>query len=169
MAISQINFDVVESLQNQLAKVPPGSQREQVLEKALDYALSVERKSASTAFLLHDVIRDARKAVYRTGVLAQRFQNQLDHVVSRGGRFAGFGLVDHHSPESSFIAGELEADIRNHLTQTVGEVGIRCLEGLLDGHSVPESSRAIGVSASTVDRTRRKIRLVTTALIGAAA
>jgi hypothetical protein len=85
MAISAINFDVVESLQNQLAQASPGSQREQVLEKALDYALSPERKPTSSAFLLHDVIRDARKAVYRTGVLAQRFHHQLDNVVSRGG------------------------------------------------------------------------------------
>jgi hypothetical protein len=166
--VSPITFEVVESLQHELAKAQPGSTQEGILEKALDYALSDDRPRVSAPFLQHDVLRDARKAVYRTAALAQRFQSQLDHIVARGGRLAGFGLVDSGSPERLFLASELEGAVRSEISRRSGSMGIRCFDGMLDGDSVDESARTLEVSASTIDRTRRQVRRITAALLGAA-
>lgn len=74
-------YDTVASLQARLVRwtatgTPserfPGSTYSQAVERAIDYALSQRRTEQESSFLEHDVLRNARCAIQRSGRAEQR-------------------------------------------------------------------------------------------------
>ena len=171
-SVSDVPFRVAEILYGRVASLPPGSEEAETAEYAILYALSDRRTPLNEPFFLHDVLRDARKSVFRDRrrqvevvqklgrALSPSIRSGRVGILASGGTISGFGLVVTSSPEDEYLAQELEQEIRARAA-CWGPVAERCLDGMLVGETVRETADALDVSPRTVDRTRERIRAIT--------
>ena len=157
-------FAVVRALQERVFSFSQGSDKADAAELAIEYALSARRPTRSAAFLLHDVLRDARKNFYRQRKFRSAVDEHIVGVVAAGGTIPGIGLAERVNPEDEYVARETERRIRQEVAK-LGPVVAGCLDGMLAGETTKQSASALSTSASTVDRSRSHIRAITRRLI----
>lgn len=135
-----------------LRRFEPGSDEYETAEKAL--ALVLNKKRRDDAFLLRNVLRDARRVRVRAA------QRHPDFVP-----FDEELHTDHgDTPEDELAAGEMLTELAQAVTRDLPSDAIQCLPGLLREETVDESSRALGLPARRVKYLRRLIRAMAATL-----
>lgn len=162
-----LRYAVVSRLQDQLTRHQPGSHPYEVTDHAISLALNPGRAAVSKAYLERNVRRDARRILSRS---RKRFvvdsftpDTSLGREIARGEHRA---LVESVStPESIAAAALLRRAIEVRVAACLGEQGLRCLAGMIDGETARETAVALGVSTRTMDRMRERVRTVAEALV----
>jgi hypothetical protein len=153
-----LNVDVLVDLYARVRKLRDGSEEADAAERAISMTLSEKRRAKDKELLLNDVLRNGRHSVRRSRA---RFANAVEEsgqLASRGiATGATRGFVDYETPEHHFLANELTRHLEQQACRC-GRHGPRVLEGLLDGETSREMMTATGVSASTINRTVRRLR-----------
>ncbi|WP_436991109.1 hypothetical protein [Streptomyces sp. enrichment culture] len=145
-----------------------GSQASEILEiidRALDLALSDKRAADDTENLVRNVLSDARRTKRRAETnarkvaarrpLADALHRRVTVSEATGRRHVE--LVTTENPEIRMIGLEVLHDLR-HFATTLGKHGPACLAGLALGEKVADTAKRVGVSVATVERARRALR-----------
>lgn len=160
---------VAHNLYDRLTNFHTGSDRAEIYELAISYALSPGRTQQNPKFLTHDVLRDARKTFFRRQRREHKLVEEIgaavgptqtkgvEQVLASSNMVAGLSLVDNKPLEDRLVTIELEQEIRYGVS-ALGAKAIRCFDGLLSGEEIQETATALGSSTRTVDRYRKKIR-----------
>lgn len=156
---SGIRWDVIRSLQTTRNHYSPGSNIFEECDKAISLALNPRRKVNS--YLLRNVMRDARRSLVRMEreiPFSMFSRNDQDETYS----YCGYGenslTARKASPEEILILKDLLATIR--MTVSKIRYGEPCLNGLLNGDTVQEISKRIGISRHQVEYAKHKIRCI---------
>ena len=193
--VSESTFVVVKSLQDRLQTVQPGSRAAEATEQAITYALSTNRHDSPAAFLEHDVLRDAYRAVDRRGAAQQRladgiagqtmpsgvritdrsvrlstYARSADRALVRpglltaggGGAAGATSIVITITPEDHAVSTDLEQRLKDRVRRDLGPLPTLVFETMIHGDTVSEAAARVGVSTSTIDRCRARIRAVVT-------
>lgn len=136
-----------------------------LLDQALDLALSERRKDHPKQYFFRNVVRNARHSVWRRArseIQAAAHRPLPDARHRRWTWRDGDGcdraeIIDHSTPESAAMAADLLAHLDRFVSQLAGH-GPRCLDRLLEHRSARETARNAGVSVTTVERCWRNIR-----------
>lgn len=147
----QPRWTVVVRLQERRAKVVPGSRDEQIIERAIDLALSDQRTQQDPEYLYRDVMRNATFAHDRA---VRRFRE----VLSRLGADSAFSndedasdIIDTCTPDQAVEATELYHDLHT-VAVKLGPHGQPFLEQILSGKRPTEAAIAVGISRATAYR-----------------
>jgi hypothetical protein len=162
-ALSTAQLDVLAELyanEDQFGREHPD-----LLDQALDLALSECRQDQSADYLRRNLLRNARFSVRRRArnristaaryPLADASHRRQVWRDSEGQQHVD--IVDNRTPESAAIAADLLTHLRAMVKQ-LGEYGPQCLDGLLTGLSARETAKVAGISTTTVERCWRNIR-----------
>lgn len=160
---------VVAKLQNDLARVNPGSDREQIIERAIDLALSESRTQQNPDHLYRDVLRNAKYTFYRSKQRGQtawaRYNGQFDISFAE----EGVDVTEHGATvEEEAEGGNLLRYLRMAANQ-LGSVGVAFLEHLANGKRPAEAALAVGISRATAYRNIAALRKHVDAWTGEAA
>lgn len=136
-----------------------------VLERALDLVLNMQREAASVAYLRRNVIRNARFSILRSAASAQRAAaaRPLPDAIHRRVTWRStegsdhVELIDNGTPESIALVSETVAELKE-FAKSLGAHGAACLDGLLAGATAAETAAYAGTSVPTVERCWRRIR-----------
>lgn len=162
---SDIQWDVIQSLQSLCNVHSPGSKQFEECDKAISLALSPDRMV--NQYLERNVRRDARRSLERTSrdICFSDFCS-----TSRESGFSGdsgYSIISvptrEASPEEYLIAKELLGVVYSAISQI--KHGKECLNGLLSGETVKETASRIGITRHKVEYAKRNIRCVTQKLI----
>jgi hypothetical protein len=148
----------------------PGGKQARILEQAIDYALSPNRRQTVPKFLEYDVVRNARAQVQRN----RRVEDEALTAIGQAIEPTHWGF-DHDqaigqiltsvSPEDWAVANDLEESIRKQVRRAHGPVAVGVFDCMVTGNAVEETAAKVGISARTVDRTRTKIRAIAAAVL----
>jgi hypothetical protein len=146
-------------------EVQLGREHPDLLDQALDLALSERRQDQSGRYLHRNVLRNARFSVQRRAqtristATCHPFvdPSHLRRVWRDSEGRQQVDIIDNRTPESAALASDLLTHLRGMVEQ-LGEHGLRCLDGLLAGLSARETAKAAGISTATVERCWRSIR-----------
>lgn len=149
---SEVRWDVIEHFQTVLVNQAPGSVESEITERTISLALSPKRQSPDQAIFAYDAWRNARSSVFRTKkrhtALVEKYASDPTSLVDP---------IDTESPESLFLARELEATIRQAVAVVDAKL-IMHLECMLAEKNIAETCAMLDVSRSSVDRARSQIR-----------
>ncbi|MGW1890132.1 hypothetical protein ACWCP6_07645 [Streptomyces sp. NPDC002004] len=142
------------------------------IDTALNLALGERRTAEDPDHLCRSLRRDARRTISRSRERSRETAAGRPLADARHRRLTTYGpdgslhaeLVTHVTPEETVVADELIQNLQTR-AYTLGPHGPACLNGLLLGESIAATSRRAMVSAATVERARRALRLYAEELI----
>lgn len=147
----QTRWMVVSKLQERRAKAQPGSRDEQIVERALDLALSEQRTQQNPNYLYRDVMRNATYAHDRG---LRRYGVALSRSATSG--TTSKDVQSGTAIDAGTSSGVVEADdLRRYLiarADSLGAQGVPFLERLLDGESPTAAGISVGISRATAYR-----------------
>jgi hypothetical protein len=156
--LNDVFADVAQECYSRAKRSNQGSEEADTAEHALDLLLDRISSDAPKAFLLHDVLANARYSVRRSRVRFSRAVESSGHLAARGiATGASRGFVEVGTPEDSIYAKDLLWCLQNSACDC-GAHGPKVLSGLLKGATTQEMAEAAGVSPATVARTVRTLR-----------
>ncbi|GAA2782205.1 hypothetical protein GCM10020219_062140 [Nonomuraea dietziae] len=164
-----MRWTVIARLQGDLTHVTPGSDREHIIERAMDLALSEGRGQQDPERLYWDVLRNAQYVFYRSkrrGHIAwTRYTGQLDIVLADEG-------IDVREPCDK-VEDEAEGNaLWRHLkagAAELGSFGPSFLESLAETERPAEAAVTSGISRATAYRCVAALRKQLGAWLGEAA
>ncbi|MEU7003255.1 hypothetical protein [Nonomuraea sp. NPDC046570] len=143
---------VVAKLQARRSKVRPGSRDEQIIERAIDLALSDRRTQQDPDYLYKNVLRNATYAHDRSGRRAcaslLRYCGDVDICLADN----SIDVVATGTVEEDAEATELHQHLTN-VAAGLGNHGVTFLEHLMTGRRPTEAGLAVGISKATAYRT----------------
>lgn len=139
-----------------LDRLHPGGDDYETAEKALTLVFSGDRRE--DAFLLRNVLRDARRARARA---RSRIPDRVDLDTAE--------LHDSgYSPEDHLVAFELLAVVESIVANDLPSDARRCLPGLLREETIEESTADTGIPMRRVKYLRDRIRASVASALGVA-
>jgi hypothetical protein len=147
--VSDVQWGVIEDLQNLCRKSKPGSYWAEVYERAIDYALSDRRTSfTSSKQLLSAVVRDAKKWMTRRREDPTDFSN--DPIACN---------YSSSTPDPAIIV-QIGDEI-GRFTGSLGNISDEakeCLQGMLVGESIKSTADSVRISERRVRHIRSRLR-----------
>ncbi|MFC8720126.1 hypothetical protein [Kitasatospora sp. NPDC057198] len=167
-----VRSEVLIRLQNKAKSRPWDGEFLDIIDTALNLALSQDRAADDADHLTRNVMRDARgttiraKRNARRNVAARPLPDPARRRVTTVGVDGSVSaeLVTHDTPEARFLIAETLREL-HAFALTLGPYGPGCLQDMLDQETVPASARRRGVSIATVERARRALRQQTRTLL----
>lgn len=136
-----------------------------IVDTALNLALSQGRPAENPNHLARNVMRDARGTIIRAKRNAYRSaaarplpdaaRRRVTTVEADGSITAE--MVTHDTPEARVLIAETLREL-NTFALALGPYGPGCLQDMLGQETVPASARRRGISIATVERARRALR-----------
>ncbi|MFE1319062.1 hypothetical protein [Kitasatospora phosalacinea] len=171
-----VRSEVLIRLQNKAKSRSWDGEFLDIIDTALNLAMSQDRSADNADHLTRNVMRDARGTIIRAKLNARRSAaaRPLPDAARRRVTTVGADgsvtteLVTHDTPEARFLISETLREL-NVFAIALGPYGPGCLQDMLAQETVPVSARRRGVSIATVERARRAIRQQARILLQAAA
>ncbi|MFZ4301947.1 hypothetical protein ACOZE3_29050 [Streptomyces cinereoruber] len=147
-----------------------------IVDTALNLALSQDRLADNADHLTRNVMRDARRTIIRAKRNACRSaalrplpdaaRRRVTTVAADGSVTAE--MITHDTPEARALIDETLREL-SLFAHTLGSHGPGCLQDMLGQETVPVSAQRRSVSVATVERARRALREQTRILMEGAA
>ncbi|MFC8729893.1 hypothetical protein [Streptomyces bacillaris] len=147
-----------------------------IVDTALNLALSQNRQAENADHLTRNVMRDARGTIIRakrnarrsaaTRPLPDAARRRVTTVGADGSVTAE--MLTHDTPEARVLISETLREL-TAFALTLGPHGPGCLQDMLGQETVPSSARRRDVSIATIERVRRALRKQTRILMDDAA
>jgi hypothetical protein len=144
------------------ARRGPGSSEADAAELAVLYTLSEQRDATRIDELVRDALHDGRRTVMRAARGRESIEQELAYLSAAGIDTAGARAASGAgAPEPIVFAREL-LDVLRRGASELGDPAPRVLAGMLVGETELDTARAVGISRSTVTRSRRALRVFAT-------
>ncbi|WP_425245413.1 hypothetical protein [Streptomyces sp. NEAU-NA10] len=172
LQLCDVRIDAMCRLYEMYEQGPRDTEFLDKIDTALNLALGENRAADNAYYLCRNLLRDARRTIYRSRENARAAAAGRPLADARHRRLVSYGtdgsvhadLISCVTPEESAIADEIIEHLHDHAA-SIGAHGPSCLQGLLRGESAAATARRTGVSVSTVERARRSLREFTEALV----
>lgn len=133
-------------------------------DQAVTYLLTRQQSRKAVPFLVHDVLRDARKFCVRSKARSQNFHARaVVNLKSPGISTPGCSGLD-LDPADVCVASDLEHRIRT-LVAELGPFARACLDGMIAERTVAEIAASTGAPIRTVERMRATVRTLVSTLL----
>ncbi|MFD7643105.1 hypothetical protein ACFV4P_20905 [Kitasatospora sp. NPDC059795] len=171
-----VRSEVLSRLQNKAKSRAWDGEFLDIVDTALDLALSQNRRADNADHLTRNVMRDARGTIIRAKRNACRSAAARPLPDAARRRVTTLGsdgsvtaeMVTHDTPEARVLVTETLREL-TAFALTLGPYGPGCLQDMLGQETVPVSAQRRGVSIATVERARRSLREQTRVLLEDAA
>lgn len=157
-------IDSILRLQKKLHRYSPGSYLFEIYDKAIDLAVSEDRKI--NEFFYYNLLRDARRILSRRKKIVPAFVTLLDPDNREGEEKEEKNpfISDYFTPEQFIIHANLIASL-NNACQSVHRFAPEVLQDMVDGLLIRESAKKIGLTDSMVKKLRVEIKSLSKKLL----